>query len=110
MAYCSDIWVGIKYDLKKYVSECIICQKIKWQRPVDWEDLVDYDLYSVTPLQELSIDTLGLPEDEFDMRYIIPILNNFSKFVSLSPEKTTSTLEIVVENSLLRNFWCYQGH
>ena len=37
-----------------------------WQSPADWEDLVDHHLYCVTPLQELSIDTLGpLPEDEF---------------------------------------------
>ena len=48
----------MKEDLKKYLSECIICQKIKWQRPVDWEDLVDHHLHSVTPLEELSVDTL----------------------------------------------------
>jgi len=62
----------------------IICQKIKWQRRADWEELVDHHLYSVTSLQELSIDTLGpLPEDEFDMRYIILIVDNFSTFVGL---------------------------
>ena len=59
-------WKEMREDLKKYVSECIICQKIKWQRPTDWEDLVDHHLYSVTSLKELSIDTLGpLPEDEY---------------------------------------------
>ena len=69
---------------------------IKWQRPADCEDLVDHRLYSVTPLQELSIDTLGpLPEDEFGMRYIILIVDNFSKFFGLYPEKNTSTLEFV---------------
>ena len=47
-------------------------------------------------LQELSIDTFGpLPEDEFGMRYIILIVDNFSKFVGLYPEKNTSTLEFV---------------
>ena len=51
-------WKGMREDLKKYVSECIICQKIKWKRPADWEDLVEHHLYSVTPLKELSIDTL----------------------------------------------------
>jgi len=92
-------WMGMKNDLsglKTYISECIICQKIKWRRPANWEDLVDHHLYSVTPLQELSIDTLGpFPEDEFGMRYIILIVNNFSKFVGLYPEKNTSTLEFV---------------
>jgi len=86
-------WMGMKEDLKKYISECIICQKIKWQRPAD---LVDHRLYGVVPLQELSIDTLGLlPEDEFGMRCIIFIVDNFSKFVCLYPAKNTSTLEFV---------------
>ena len=41
-------------------------------------------LYSVTPLKELSIDTLGpLAEDEYGVRYIILIVDNFLKFVGL---------------------------
>ena len=55
---------------------------------VDWEDLVDHHLYSVTSLQELSIDTLSpLPKDE------IYHPHNFSKFVSLYP--AISTMEFV---------------
>ena len=50
-------WVGMKEELKKYISECTICQKIKWQRPSNWEDLVEHHLYSVTSLSELSMDT-----------------------------------------------------
>ena len=97
--------MGMKEDLKKYISECIICQKIKWKRPEDWEDLVDHHLY-VTPLQELSIDTLGpLPEDEFGMRYIILCVDNFSKFVGRYPEKTVSTLEFVRASYLGSEFW-----
>ena len=47
-------------------------------------------------LSELSIDTLGpLPEDESGMRYIILIVDNFSKFVGLYPANRTSTLEFV---------------
>ena len=87
-------WKGMREDLNTYVSECIICQKIKWQRPA--EDLVDFHLYIVSPLQELSIDTLGpLFEDEYNMRHIIHIVDNFSKFVGLYPAKNTSTLEFV---------------
>jgi len=26
-------WVGMKEELKNYIGECTICQKIKWQRP-----------------------------------------------------------------------------
>ena len=33
-------WVG----MKKYISECRICQNIKWQRPANWEDMVEHYL------------------------------------------------------------------
>ena len=47
-------------------------------------------------LSELSIDTLGpFPEDESGMRYIILIVDNFSKFVGLYSATSTSTLEFV---------------
>ena len=53
-------------------------------------------LYSVAPLSEISIDTLGpLPEDEAGMRYIILIVDNFSKFVGLYPSNSTSTRNFV---------------
>ena len=80
----------MKEGLKKYTSECTICRKIKWPRPANWEDKVEH-LYSIAPLSELSIDTLGLlPEG---MSYIILIVDNFSKFVGLYPENSTSKLE-----------------
>ena len=75
-------WVGMKEDLSKYLLESIICQKIKWQRPADWEDFVDHHLYSVILLQELSIETLGtFPEDEYGMSSIILIVDNVSSMV-----------------------------
>ena len=56
--------VRMKEDLKNYISECTINQKIKWQRPANWEDMVEHHLYNVAPLSELSNDTLGpLPEE-----------------------------------------------
>ena len=89
-------WVGMKEELKKYISECTICKKIKWQRPANWEDMVKHHLKSVAPLSKLSIDTLGLlPEDESGMRYIILIADNFSKFVGLYPANSTSMFEFV---------------
>ena len=89
-------WVGMKEQLKNYIAECTICQKIKWQRPANWEDVVEHHLYSVAPLSKLSIDNLGpLPEDEAGMRYMIPIVDNFSKFVGLYPVNSTSTREFV---------------
>jgi hypothetical protein len=89
-------WVGMKEQLKNYIAEYTISQKIKWQRLENQEDIVEHHLYSVAPLSELSIDTMGaLPEDKEGMRYIILIVDNFSKFVGLYSANSTSTKEFV---------------
>jgi hypothetical protein len=57
---------------------------MKWQRNPGWRDHIEYHLYSLRPLTSLSINTLGpLPEDEGGNRYIVVIVDNFSKFVGL---------------------------
>ena len=59
-------WLGwYASDVTRMISECSICQKIKYQREPNWEDAVDHHLYSLDPLTSLSVDTLGpLKEDE----------------------------------------------
>ena len=66
MLKCGHGWAGMRQEVVDWISECGICQKIKWQNPVNWEDEAIHHLYSINPLEELSIDTVGpLPEDEY---------------------------------------------
>jgi hypothetical protein len=79
-----------------WISECGVCQKIKYQRDPNWEDEVEHHLYSLDPLHTLSLDTLGpLPEDELGNKYVILIMDNFNKFVGLYPSKSTAAKECV---------------
>ena len=53
--------MGMKEDLKNNISECTICQKIKWKRPNS-----SIIICIVSHLSELSNDTLDpLTEDEW---------------------------------------------
>jgi transposase InsO family protein len=55
-----------------------------------------HHMYSVNPLEESSLDTLEpLPEDEFGNRYVVVILDNFSKFIGLYSATSTSTRDFV---------------
>ena len=84
--------MGMKLSCRNTYLNVLSSRKSK----EEWEHLVDHHYYSVTLLQELSIDTQGpLPKDEFGMRYIILNVDNFSKFVGLYLVKTVSTLEFV---------------
>ena len=74
------------------ISECSIYQKLKFQREPNWEDVLDHHLFRLDPLVSLSMDTLGpLKEDESGNRFIIIIVDNFSKLVGqYSAQNTTS--------------------
>jgi len=47
--------MGMKEQLKNYISECTIFQQIKLIRMENWDDIVDHHLYSVSPLSELLL-------------------------------------------------------
>jgi hypothetical protein len=75
-------WMGMRKNVTYWINECGVCQKIKYQRDPYREDEVEHHLYDLDPLRSLSLDTLGpLPEDVLGNKYIILIMDNFSKFV-----------------------------
>ena len=89
-------WAGMRQDVTRMISESSICQKLKYQREPNWEDTVDHHLYSLDPLVSLSVDTLGpLKEDESGNRFIIVIVDNFSKLVGLYPARNMTSKEFV---------------
>jgi hypothetical protein len=89
-------WAGMRRDVTRMISESSICQKLKYQREPNWEDAVDHHLYSLDPLVSLSVDTLGpLKEDESGNRFIIVIVDDFSKLVGLYPARNMTSKEFV---------------
>jgi Integrase zinc binding domain/Integrase core domain len=96
MAAMGHGWRGMRKDVRNWISECAICQKIKYQRDPQWQDALEHHLHRLKPLASLSIDTLGpLPEDEHGNSYVIVIVDNFSKFIGLYPARRTTSEEFV---------------
>jgi hypothetical protein len=80
--------------VKKLTSECLICQKVKWQKMPQVES--KHHLHGIAPMISLSADTIGpLPEDQFGNKYILVITCNFTKYCELFPVKSTSAMEYV---------------
>jgi Integrase zinc binding domain len=96
MLKAGHTWELIQSNVSDWIRECGVCQKIKYQRDPNWQDEVEHHLYSSDPLVSLSMDTLGpLPEDEDGNKYVILIMDNFSKFVGLYPTKSTTAKECI---------------
>jgi transposase InsO family protein len=69
-------------DIDSFLLGCPVCQKMKKRRG---QVLVDRHTISGSPFAELSIDVLKLPQpDTRGNKYCIVIIDNFSRWVSLT--------------------------
>jgi hypothetical protein len=82
-------WIGYYTDIHTMILNCPVCQKVKAQ-PIPNIILNKYHIHGESPMTDLSVDSIGpLPEDENHNKFILVIIDNFSKFVQLYA--TTST-------------------
>jgi len=88
-------WKGMYEDVKTFIHNCMVCQKFKTSKHL-CKGTLDYHIHGSYPMQSLSVDTLGpLSEDVFGHKYILVIVDNFSKFATLYPTRSTEAKEFV---------------
>ena len=97
-------WEGMKKDCKMVCSSCEICLKRKSVKQITSEK---GSLHAELPLEKIFIDIVGpLPEHK-GYRYILGIIDCFTRYVTLVPLKYTTSEEIC--ESLYRNWICVFG-
>jgi hypothetical protein len=85
-------WKGRFEDIRTYISQCPVCQKVK-TRPTPNNVLIKYHIHGTYPMESLSVDSIGpLPEDENGNKFILVIIDNFSKYASLYATKSTTAI------------------
>jgi hypothetical protein len=88
-------WDGMRQMVKEMISNCLVCQKIKYHAHVPLATWHNH-LHGDYPMKAVSIDTLGpLPMDRMGNQYILVILDDFSKFAELFAVASTATIEYV---------------
>jgi hypothetical protein len=88
-------WPNYQEDIKMFISECLICQKVKYQKVPNTDTDVHF-LHGNNPMSSLSLDSIGpLPMDNFGNGHILVIIDNFSKFVMLYPTPSTEAISYV---------------
>lgn len=88
-----DPWTYMRRDIRRFIKECPVCQKLS-QMPAQ-HNIAPYTLATYEPMQRLSIDTIGpigIGNKE-DNKHILVIIDNFTRFVSLYPCKSTDAEE-----------------
>ncbi len=94
-------WPHLRKDMKVYVRECITCKQLKMSSGLQqqWQDLPPVD----QPMKRVSIDVTEMRSGAIGQKYVLTVIDNFSRFVSLYPmstrtaENVISKLDMVVE-------------
>ena len=87
-----ETWKGMRKHVKHFVSHCELCQKMS-ARSLDIQTL-PFTLASYSPFDRICVDTIGpLPTNDEDKKYILVIIDAFSRFVMLRsiPNTTAKT-------------------
>ena len=85
-------WHGMRADVKRFIRECPCCQFMNVTALK--ASIAPFNVSAFYPMDRLNIDHVGpLPEDEDGNRYILVIIDVFSRFVELYPVKTTSAMD-----------------
>ncbi len=95
--YWSNLWK----DMKAHVRGCLTCQQLKMSGGLQqqWLELPPVD----QPMERISIYITEMGSGAIGQKYVLTIIDNFSRFVNLYPmssrtaESVISKLEMVVE-------------
>ena len=85
-------WTGMRADVKRFIRECPCCQFMN--ATALKASIAPFNVSAFYPMDRLNIDHIGpLPADEDGNRYILVIIDVFSRFVELYPVKSTSAMD-----------------
>ena len=89
-------WPSMQKEIGKYTSACIGCQKVKSSTSKRLPR-GRMKLFSATkPFDMISMDIVGpMPTDSNGNRYIVSIIDRFSRYVRFIPVKNIRTLDIL---------------
>jgi hypothetical protein len=86
-----DIWKHMRLHVKHFIKQCPICQANSDTKILT--NIPPFTRASYEPMEVLNIDTIGpLPEDEHKNKFILVIIDCFSRWVELFGIPDTSGL------------------
>ena len=89
-------WIGLRKDIKAYLECCDGCQRIQKGRSNVYTSGNIKTTSKTRPFQLVSIDICGpLPQTSNDNRYIVSMIDKFSRFCMLVPVRDIRTLTVV---------------
>ena len=85
-------WPGYRQDCKRYVDSCEICQQYKSGSGLQqkWQSFPEVS----RPLERVSVDLTDMHTSTSGHRFVLSIIDHYSRFVSFSELKTKTASEV----------------
>ena len=83
----------MREHVKRFINECDLCQKATFRH--HQIKIPKYTTGSYLPMERWNMDTIGpFPPDRFENRYVVVIIDCFTRFMGLYPSKTKDADEV----------------
>ncbi len=82
-------WCNMKTDVCNYVKTCSTCQQLKHSAGLQqqWQEMPAVD----KPLERVSMDIVDMVGGTQGFRYVLTVLDHYSRYTKLFPLKTKAT-------------------
>ena len=81
-------WTSKRADVKRFIKHCPICQKVKKHQLLKYTPLYTQSTYGL--MDNLSIDTVYMPESTNGNKYLLVVIDSFSRYLGVFPLKELS--------------------
>ena len=82
-------WPNMRKHVKSFIKACPACQKMSYKSHII--NAKPFTLARYEPMERINVDSIGpLPEDKWGNKYIITIIDCFTRFVELYPAPDTT--------------------
>jgi transposase InsO family protein len=86
-----DQWPNMKSDIRDFIKCCPTCQKMKPLQKVIKASR--FTLSTLFPMTRIAMDTIGPLPDIMGIKYIIVLIDTFSRYIELFPSKEVTAEE-----------------
>jgi len=86
-------WKGMYVQIKKHVEDCSTCAVFRYDNK---KISTDHKISTMDPFEKIGMDLIGpLAKDGGKVRYLLLMVDYFSKWVELIPMESVSTSDII---------------
>jgi transposase InsO family protein len=85
-------WRGLKRDVRLFIKQCPLCQKLSQVKPV----VIAQPIHiggEFKPFSRISVDTTDVVETKDGYKFVLGVLDNFTRWIKLYPLKTLEASE-----------------